>query len=80
MEITTIACPVGLEHPSVNPETAPIWFDKNSNEYRIASGMLEESVEPTEHTTAKPDVITVIKGVDGLAALVVMGLKGKESD
>lgn len=71
--ITTIACPLGLEHPAVNPDTAPIWQDAAANQYRVASGMLD-GIEPTEHTTATPDAITIIVGMDGLAALAAMGL------
>lgn len=68
--ITTIACPLDLTHPEVNPETAPIWVNSNGLEYRVASGLIEagEDVDPR---------ILVITGVDGLTALETMGLKPK---
>lgn len=69
--LITIACPLDMEHPEVNPATAPIWTD-GVNSYRVASGIV--NAEPTEWTQAQPDRITVVGGMDGLAALAAMGL------
>ena len=76
MTVTTIACPIAMEHPEVQPE-APVWVDAAGNEYRIASGIVE-GAETTEHTPAAPDRITIIVGMDGLSALAVMGLHSQE--
>lgn len=76
MDTTTIACPVGMDHPGVDPATAPIWLDAAGNEYRIASGVIPDA-EPTEWTTAAPDRVTVIVGMDGFSALSMMGLMAK---
>lgn len=71
--IITIACPIMLRHDEINIDTAPIWVDSLNNEYYIASGILQ-MYEPTEHTVAVPDKITIICGSDGLSALHTMGL------
>jgi hypothetical protein len=78
MDIVTIACPMGLTDPSVDPATAPIWLDANGIEYQVASGQLEDYVtsDPVE---AQPDRVNVIVGMNGLAALAAMRLTVKES-
>lgn len=70
---TTIACPIAMTHDGVNPDSAPIWADAEGNEYRVASGVID-GCEPTEHTLATPDSITIIVGLPGLEALAAMGL------
>lgn len=76
MDITTISCPTTMEYPGINPETAPIWLDAVGNEYWVASGVIPDT-EPTEWTTAAPDRVTVIVGVDAFTALGMMGLTAK---
>lgn len=76
MDTTTIACPLGLDHPGVDSATAPIWLDAAGNQYQIASGVIPDA-EPTEWTEAAPDRVTVIVGMDGFAALAAMGLHPK---
>ena len=76
METTTIACPPGFTDPNV-ADNAPIWLDANGVEYMVASGLLE-GYEPTELGLAAPDRVNVVVGMDGLDALVVMGLTVKE--
>lgn len=76
--IITIACPTNMEHPEINKDTAPIWIDAKLNEYYVASGIIE-NVEPTEHTVAVSNKITIIGGQDGLSALSEMGLVVKPS-
>lgn len=76
MQLTTIACPTKLQHDEINKDTAPIWIDAKLNEYYIASGILD-NYEPTIHTEATPDKITIICDIDGLSALAIMGLTVK---
>lgn len=73
MEIVTIACPILMKHPEVNPLVAPIWMDKSGNKYYIASGILPD-VTPTDTTQANPKAITIVSGPDGFTALSIMGL------
>jgi hypothetical protein len=65
--ITTIACPLSLTHPEVNPDTAPIWVDARGEKYRVASGIISagSDIDPR---------ILVQEGMDGLSALAMMGL------
>lgn len=75
--IVTIACPMGLEHPEVAADS-PVWVDATGNEYRVASGVVE-GIDPTEWTEAAPDRVTIIVGMEGLAALAAMGLSKAEA-
>jgi hypothetical protein len=70
---TTIACPLDLTHPEVNPDTAPVWVSADGTEYLVASGNIEagEDLDPR---------ILVREGMDGLAALAEMGLTPKETE
>lgn len=68
--ITTIACPLDLTHPEVNPETAPVWTD-GTTEYRVASGVIDAGVDLDPR-------ILVATGVDGITALTEMGLTPAE--
>jgi hypothetical protein len=77
MNVTTIACPVAMTHPEINPESAPIWTDAEGNEYRVASGVIEDC-KATRHKLAKPDKITIMIDLPGLEALAAMGLSVKE--
>lgn len=77
-EITTIACPVGMEDPNVNPATAPIWFDADNDPYFIASGYVEGEYITSDPIEAQPDRINVVVGMDGLTALNLMGLVPSE--
>lgn len=72
---TTIACPINQQHQEINPDTAPIWVDSFGNEYLVASGVIQG--EPTEHTVATPEKITIISNMEGLDALFLMGLSPK---
>lgn len=72
MDVVTIACPPGFTDENV-AETAPIWTDANGVEFRVASGLLE-GYEPTEPGPATPDRVNIVTGLDGLAALAMMGL------
>lgn len=76
MDIVTIACPPNYTDPNVE-DNAPIWVDANGVEYQVASGPLEGYVtsDPIE---AQPNRVNVVVGMDGLAALDVMGLTVKE--
>ena len=74
--ITTIACPLDLTHPAVDPDTAPIWTD-GTTDYRVASGILPDLL-PTYWSEATPNRVTIICGMVGLAALAMMGLTPKE--
>lgn len=66
----TIACPLDVEHPEINSETAPIWTDGVTH-YRVASGIIEVGESPDPR-------ILVQVGVDGLTALGLMGLSPLE--
>ncbi len=87
MDIVTIACPSGFTDPNV-AENAPIWLDANGVEYAVASGpldgyTLEEGGEIIPYETSDPveaqvDRVNVVVGMDGLAALAIMGLTVKE--
>lgn len=89
MDIVTIACPSGFTDPNV-AENAPIWLDANGVEYAVASGplegyTLEEDAEIIPYVTsdpieAQPDRVNVVVGMDGLAALAIMGLTVKPSE
>jgi hypothetical protein len=72
--ITTIACPLTLSHDFVDTQFAPIWEDEMTNKYYVASGVFDQPIEPTEHTQADPEKITIIVGMNGLEALAMMGL------
>ncbi len=72
MDVVTIACPPGFTDENV-AETAPIWIDANGVEYRVASGLLD-GYEPAEPSPATPDRVNIVTGLDGLAALAMMGL------
>jgi maltooligosyltrehalose synthase len=67
METVTIACPVGVLHPEVNPETAPFYADKEGVLYQVASGIIEIG-------EALPPEILIQVGLPGLDALQEMGL------
>lgn len=71
--LITIACPLNLTHPEVNPDTAPIWVAADGTRYRVASGVIEagEDIDPR---------ILVATGMDGLAALAGMGLTPAEDE
>lgn len=75
--ITTIACPVAMTHPEVL-DAAPVWVDAGGNEYRVASGIIEDCTA-TRHKLAKPDKITIMTDIPGLEALSAMGLSAKEA-
>jgi hypothetical protein len=88
-EITTIALPPSMDHPNVNPETAPIWLDAEGNEYLVASGLLNDPLDedgnPIPYVTsdsieAQPDRLNVVVGMDGLEALAAMGLTKAETE
>lgn len=71
--IVTIACPISMTHPEINPESAPIWLDQVGNKYRVTSGIIEECGS-TEHTLATANKITILTDLPGLEALATMGL------
>lgn len=75
--ITTIACPAAMTHPEV-PDAAPVWVDAEGNEYRVASGVIDDC-KATRHKLAKPDKITIMTDIPGLEALSAMGLSAKEA-
>jgi hypothetical protein len=75
--ITTIACPAAMTHPEV-PDAAPVWVDADGNEYRVASGVIDDC-KATRHKLAKPDKITIMTDIPGLEALSAMGLSAKEA-
>lgn len=77
MQITTVAVPIAMTHSFVDQATAPVWIDSLGNQYQIASGMLANPIDSTDHTVATPNQITVIVGVEGLTALAQMGLTPK---
>ena len=74
--LVTIACPKNLEDIAVDKTTAPIWVDKNGNEYFIASGNIEGDYIDTVETL--PTQVNILTNVDGLTALAMMGLSLKE--
>lgn len=76
--ITTIACPAAMTHPEV-PDAAPVWVDAEGNEYRVASGIIEDC-KATRHNLANPDKITIMIDMPGLEALAAMGLFIKENE
>ena len=81
--ITTIICPVTMDHPAVNTETAPIWVDSTNNQYRIASGILQSEVseDVTDHQTVMPDAITIIShSTSAIDVLTLLGLKPNSVD
>ena len=87
MRIVTIALPPDMEDLNVNPETAPIWADANGNKYLVASGILDDPLDedgnPILYITSdpietQPDRVNVVIDMDGLAALVAMGLTKHE--
>lgn len=67
METVTIACPVGMLHPEVNPETAPFYTNKEGVLYQVASGIIEIGED-------LPSEILIQIGLPGLDALQEMGL------
>lgn len=77
METVTIACPLGLTDPNVDPETSPVWTD-GVNDYLVASGPME-GYETSDPIQAQPDRVNVVVGMSGLNALAAMGLVVKES-
>jgi hypothetical protein len=89
MDIVTIACPPNYTNPNV-VENAPIWLDANGVEYAVASGpldgyTLEDEGEIIPYVTSDPiqaqsDRVNVVVGMDGLAALAIMGLTVKPSE
>lgn len=67
METVTIACPVGVLHPEINPKTAPFYTDKEGVLYQVASGIIEIGED-------LPSEILIQVGLPGLGALQEMGL------
>jgi hypothetical protein len=86
MEIVTIASPQGFTEPNIDPTTAPIWTD-GVNDYLVASGPLDEyALEDggdlipyitSDPITAMPNRVNVVVGMNGLDALLAMGLTVK---
>lgn len=74
MEITTLACPVDMEDPNINPATAPMWLDADENVYLVASGYLDGEYVTSDPILAEPDRINAVVGMMGLDALAAMGL------
>jgi len=79
----TIAEPA-LQAPNLTTPTAPIWHDADGMGYRVASGFREHAPEgawefniydPSEPPQATPDIVSVITGMDGRAALHAIGLR-----
>lgn len=64
---TTIALPLDLTHPEVNPDTAPIWQDAKGKQYLVASGIIEAGEDLDPRVLVRTDM-------DGLSALGDMGL------
>jgi len=60
MDIIVIACPIALPCELLS-DTAPIWVDKEGNQYRVASGLLD---------TVPENVVSEIKPVDGTLQIV----------
>lgn len=87
METVTIACPLGLTDPSVDPATAPIWTD-GTTDYQVASGPMDgytvdDEVVPyvtSDPIEAQSDRVNVVVGMNGLDALAVMGLVVKDDN
>lgn len=78
MNITTIAVTPELNQREdgtfwCDPQYAPVWTD-GTNDYLVASGLLEEVLESTEPVQAEPDRVNIVVGMEGLTALSEMGL------
>ena len=73
-QITTIACPVNMTDPNINPETSPIWIDADNNKYYIASSVLDGEYIQSDPLLATPTAITVAINMNCLEALSAMGL------
>jgi hypothetical protein len=62
-----------------DPNYAPIWTD-GQNDYLVASGISEDTLEASDPITAQPDRVNIVVGMEGLAALAAMGLTVKDAE
>lgn len=73
-QITTIACPINMADPNIDPETSPIWVDADNNKYYIASSVLNGDYTQSDSLLATPNAISVAINMNCLEALSAMGL------
>ena len=74
MQITTMACPITMTDPNIDPASSPVWVDASGNQYYIASGVLDGDYQNTYPVPAEPDRINIVLDMDALDALAAMEL------